>query len=142
MHSSASTTTLTVEPQRFFVALYGLACITVVLALVSANAAIGLTLVMGVWLALCTWRAAMDPVGASTIRVVYREGDPAVRAYVDGRWYHDVRARIDASCRWFVRFTLALPERRRVPVLVFWPVSSTQTLRALRLWGRSVRVHA
>ncbi|MEO1574762.1 MAG: hypothetical protein AAFU65_07365 [Pseudomonadota bacterium] len=142
MHSSASTTTLTVEPQRFFVALYGLACITVVLTLVSANAAIGLTLVIGVWLALCTWRAAMDPVGSSTIRIVYSDGQAQVRAWVDGRWYHDVRARIDASCRWFVRLTLLLPGRSNVPVLVFWPASSTETLRALRLWGRSVRVHA
>ncbi len=142
MRSSASTTTLTVEPQRFFVALYGLACITVVLTLVSANAATGLTVAVGVWLALCTWRAAMDPVGSSTIRIVYRADDARVRAWVDGRWYHDARARIDASCRWFVRLTLSLPDRGRVPVLLFWPVTSTQTLRNLRLWSRQVAVHA
>ena len=142
MHSSASTTILTIEPQRFFVALYGFGCITVVLTLLSANAAIGLTLVVGVWLALCTWRAAMDPIGASTIRIVYRAGEPQVRAWVDGRWYHDVKARINASCRWFVRLTLLLPEHRHVPVFVFWPSTSVATLRALRLWGRSVRVHA
>lgn len=139
MPSSASTTTLTVEPQRYFVALYGLACITVVLTLLSANAAIGLTAVVGVLLALCTWRAAMDPVGSSTIRVVYQSGEPYVRAWVNGRWYQHVLARIDASCRWFVRLSLLVPEGRTVAVLVFWPAASFDTLRNLRVWGRSVR---
>lgn len=139
MYSSTSTSTLTVEPQRYFVALYGAACITVVLTLLSANVAIGLTMLVGAVLALCTWRAAMDPGGAATIRIVYQHNEPNVRAWVGGRWYRDVLARVDASSRWFVRLTLLVPERRRsVPVFVFWPVTSMATLRKLRLWILSV----
>ncbi len=138
MYSNASTTTLTVEPRRYFVALYGIAGITIVLTLVSANAAAGLTLLVGALLALCTWRAAMDPDGASTIRVVYQHNEPRVRAWLWGQWYQDVLARVDASSRWFVRLSLTVPDGRAVPVLVFWPVTSSKTLRQLRLWVLSL----
>ena len=143
MYSSTSTSTLTVEPQRYFVALYGAACITVVLTLLSANVAIGLTMLVGAVLGLCTWRAAMDPGGAATIRIVYHQNEPHVNAWVAGRWYRHVLARVDASSRWFVRLSLALPERpRAVPVLVFWPATSLATLRELRLWILSIPRHA
>jgi hypothetical protein len=142
MHSSASTTTLTVDPQRYFVALYGIACITVVLTLLSANVAIGLTATVGVLLACFAWRAAMDPTGTSTIRIVYSTSDPQVRAWVAGRWYRDVLARVDASCRWFVRLSLRIPDGRWIPVLVFWPASSSENLRALHIWAKSLRAQA
>ncbi|MEM6640768.1 MAG: hypothetical protein AAF610_12805 [Pseudomonadota bacterium] len=140
MPSSASTT-LVIEPQRFFVALYGLTGIAVVLTLVSTNAATGLTLVAGLWLALCTWRAAMDPIGSSTVRMVYQTGQPQVHAWINGRWYRQASVEVQASCRWFARLILSVPGQR-LPLLVFWPVTSTATLRELRLWSRSVRAHA
>ncbi|MFK7887019.1 MAG: hypothetical protein AB8G16_09180 [Gammaproteobacteria bacterium] len=142
MHSSASTTTLTVDPQRYFVALYGIACITVVLTLLSANVAIGLTAAVGVLLAFFAWRAAMDPTGSSTIRIVYSTSDPQVRAWIAGRWYRDVLARVESSCRWFVRLSLRIPDGRWVPVLVFWPASSSENLRALHIWAKSLRPQA
>lgn len=142
MYSNASTTTLTVEPQRYFVTVYGAACLTIVLTLICANAAPGLTALVGGILAICTWRAAMDPASTSTIRVVFEDGEPEVRAWIAGRWYRHVLARAEASSRWFVRLSLAPPERRAVVLLVFWPVTSSATLRRLRLWALSLPAHA
>jgi hypothetical protein len=138
MYSSVSTTTLTVEPQRYFVTLYGAACLTIVVTLICANAAPGLTFLVGGILAICTWRAAIDPASTSTIRVVFEQGQPQVRAWVAGRWYRDVLARVEASSRWFVRLSLAVPDRRAVVLLVFWPVTSSASLRKLRLWALSL----
>ena len=49
---------------------------------------------------------------------------------------------VEASSRWFVRMSLAVPDGRDIALLVFWPVTSAATLRRLRLWALSLPAHA